>query len=363
MFKRFFRITYRQKKILNFFFILIIAILTSIEGFLALYNHHLTEAVIVEECTARTAIYDGYPYHYVLEYYTHDQKKIRGSFFEPPRKDRRHFPRKVGERFFIYYKDGVQDLLSSTSQYGHPRNLLLPTDSVMLSWVLSGMLFPILIFILIRELKIKIRFLDRIALKLNNIMKPKPRKVWIPDSVAILWLISGMCMPAFIFALVRRFKIKSIFSKNIALKLKKMIEPKPIAWVLDIRGLTNRNNEQADSAYSELVSILYGAGEPANFSPLCVDMLNNIPDGAVVLEKGDKFMQCVVIDINPDLRLFRTEYRVGDNSIDNPLYSTRYNETADITAKLFESFYLENNDYLHEARWEISEWFKEQHLK
>ena len=231
------------------------------------------------------------------------------------------------------------------------------------------MIAVLLLGILIRILGIlirKFRFLGRIELKLNaklnKIMRPKPRKVGIPDSVAICWLISGMCMPAFIFALVRRFKIKSIFSGNIALKLKKMMEPKPIDWILDIRGLTDRNNEQADSAYSELVSILYGAGEPANFSPLCVDMLNNIPDGAVVLKKGDKFMQCVVIDINPDLRLFRTEYLVGDDSIDNPLYSTRYNETADITAKLFESFYLENNDYLHEARWEISEWFEEQHL-
>ncbi len=276
-----------------------------IPGFLALYNHHLTEAVVVELPT------QNYGGRYIVEYYNNDQKKIRTTYIPQGRKHI-YLPKKVGERFSIYYKFGAPDSLSATYKYWHPSGFMLD-ETIWMSWMVWGIfIFNLIIFLKRRlKFKIEIKFFENTILKLNKIMKPKPSKVWF----------------------------------------------------LDIRGVTDRSNEQADSAFSKLANILKGAGKPANFVPLLVDVLNNIPDGAVVLEKGDKFMQCICIEINPDLRLFRTEYCMGDVSIDNPLYSTRYNETAEITATLFESFYLENNDYLHEARWEISDWFKEQYLQ
>ena len=179
------------------------------------------------------------------------------------------------------------------------------------------------------------------------------------EMIRISWFVWGVILFVFVAWLSRRFnlKIKFKFFENIALKLNKIMKPKPSnCWVLDVVGNWNEENKEVKSAFSKLEDIMIGDANPANFVSLFVTLLTHLHESSVSLQKGDKFMQCIFIDTDPELRLFQIGYCMGDDSINNPLYySSRYDETAEITAKLFESFYLENNDYLHEARWKISE--------
>ncbi len=101
-----------------------------IPGFLALYNHHLTEAVVVELPAKKYG-------EYVIEYYTYDKKKIKTRYI-PKKCKHPYLPEKIGERFSIYYKNGAPDSLSSTYKYWYPNGFMLADEMIRFSWFVWG---------------------------------------------------------------------------------------------------------------------------------------------------------------------------------------------------------------------------------
>jgi hypothetical protein len=81
-------------------------------------------------------------------------------------------------------------------------------------------------------------------------------------------------------------------------------------------------------------------------------------DGFFTLTKDEKYIQCSLEDYN--MKLFIVEYTFGDD-IDHPQYQTEHHQSSTITAKIFKSFYLENDDYLKLASWKVSDWFLSQY--
>jgi hypothetical protein len=165
--------------------------------------------------------------------------------------------------------------------------------------------------------------------------------------VAALSVYRGFIAGAAAGIILVFFFAKALFSNKPDLIAPSEFEMLSDVWSIELmEETTNKKNDLCE----KVNSIVNGTDDPGLFYGSLKELLNNITTEPLVLAKDTYgFIQCILCDT--DLRLFQVEYSLHKGGNDAPLYITTDSHTADMTAKLFESFYLGNAEYQDKVKW------------